>query len=92
MLVIVCIIVLSLKSTAGSAQGTARSPPASNTRSTSTTAGGLGGLGSADLGSILGASGGGGPDATFLTQVLQNPTMMQMMQNLMSNPQSMNQV
>ncbi|CAD6201809.1 unnamed protein product [Miscanthus lutarioriparius] len=74
---------------AGSAQGAARSPPASNTRST--TAGGLGGLGSADLGSMLGASG-GGSDATFLTQVLQNPTMMQMMQNIMSNPQSMNQL
>jgi len=27
-----------------------------------------------------------------LTQVLQNPTMMQMMQNIMSNPQSMNQL
>ncbi|EER92919.1 hypothetical protein BDA96_01G552500 [Sorghum bicolor] len=74
---------------AGSTQGAARSPPASNTRST--TASGLGGLGSADLGSMLGASG-GGSDATFLTQVLQNPTMMQMMQNIMSNPQSMNQL
>uniref|UniRef100_A0A804LD15 Ubiquitin domain-containing protein DSK2b n=2 Tax=Zea mays TaxID=4577 RepID=A0A804LD15_MAIZE len=67
----------------------ARSPPATNTRST--TAGGPGGLGSADFGSTLGASG-GGSDATFLTQVLQNPTMMQMMQNIMSNPQSMNQL
>jgi ubiquilin len=35
---------------------------------------------------------GGGADASFLSQVLQNPTMMQMMQNIMSNPQSMNQV
>ncbi|CAL4928863.1 unnamed protein product [Urochloa decumbens] len=73
-------------SSAGSAQGTARPPPASNTNIRSATPGGLGGLGSADLGSI------GGSDASFLSQVLQNPTMMQMMQNIMSNPQSMNQL
>jgi len=35
---------------------------------------------------------GGGSDASFLNQVLQNPTMMQMMQNIMSNPESMNQL
>ncbi|CAN6302431.1 unnamed protein product [Urochloa humidicola] len=75
-------------SNAGSAQGAARPPPASNTNTRSATAGGLGGLGSADLGSVLG----GGSDASFLSQVLQNPTMMQMMQNIMSNPQSMNQL
>nr|CAB3502123.1 unnamed protein product [Digitaria exilis] len=74
-------------SSAGAAQGAARPPPASNTRSA--TAGGLGGLGSADFGSMLG---GGGSDASLLSQVLQNPTMMQMMQNIMSNPQSMNQL
>ena len=51
-------------------------------------AGGLGGLGSADLGSMLG----GPPDAALLSQMLQNPAMMQMMQNIMSAPQSMNQV
>ena len=51
-------------------------------------AGGLGGLGSADLGSMLG----GPPDASHLSQMLQNPAMMQMMQNIMSDPQSMNQV
>ncbi|PAN51746.1 hypothetical protein PAHAL_9G617600 [Panicum hallii] len=75
-------------SNAGSAQGAARPPPASNTNTRSATPGGLGGLGSADLGSMLG----GGADASFLSQVLQNPTMMQMMQNIMSNPQSMNQL
>jgi len=75
-------------SNAGSAQGAARPPPASNTNTRTATAGGLGGLGSADLGSVLG----GGADASFLSQVLQNPTMMQMMQNIMSNPQSMNQL
>ncbi|KAM0919770.1 hypothetical protein ACQ4PT_007934 [Festuca glaucescens] len=69
---------------AGAAQGAARPAPAAR----SATSGGLGGLGSADLGSMLG----GGSDASFLNQVLQNPTMMQMMQNIMSNPQSMNQL
>lgn len=51
-------------------------------------AGGLGGLGSADLGNMLGGS----PDASFLSQLLQNPAMMQMVQNIMSDPQSMNQL
>ena len=51
-------------------------------------AGGLGGLGSADLGSMLGGS----ADASFLNQMLQNPAMMQMMQSIMSDPQTMNQV
>lgn len=51
-------------------------------------AGGLGGLGSPDLGSMLG----GAPDASFLNQMLQNPAMMQMMQSLMSDPQTLNQV
>ncbi|KAG8083942.1 hypothetical protein GUJ93_ZPchr0010g7924 [Zizania palustris] len=51
-------------------------------------AGGLGGLGSADLGSMLGGS----PDSSPLNQILQNPAMMQMMQNIMSDPQSMNQL
>ncbi|CAM0870500.1 unnamed protein product [Alopecurus aequalis] len=69
---------------AGAAQGAARPAPAAR----SPASGGLGGLGSADLGSMLG----GGADASFLNQVLQNPTMMQMMQNIMSNPESMNQL
>ncbi|KAF0912262.1 hypothetical protein E2562_013946 [Oryza meyeriana var. granulata] len=72
--------------TAGAAQGATRPSPVTNARSATT--GGLGGLSSADLGGMLG----GGSDASFLSQVLQNPTMMQMMQNIMSNPQSMNQL
>ncbi|XP_062200596.1 ubiquitin domain-containing protein DSK2a-like [Phragmites australis] len=51
-------------------------------------AGGLGGLGSPDLGSTLGGS----PDASLLSQMLQNPAMMQMMQSIMSDPQTMNQL
>jgi ubiquilin len=50
--------------------------------------GGLGGLGSPDLGSMLGST----PDASLLNQMLQNPAMMQMMQSIMSDPQTMNQV
>jgi ubiquilin len=50
--------------------------------------GGLGGLGSPDLGSMLGST----PDASLLSQMLQNPAMMQMMQSIMSDPQTMNQV
>uniref|UniRef100_A0A0D9VP57 Ubiquitin-like domain-containing protein n=1 Tax=Leersia perrieri TaxID=77586 RepID=A0A0D9VP57_9ORYZ len=72
--------------TAGPAQGATRPSPVTNARSATT--GGLGGLSSADLGGMLG----GGSDASFLSQVFQNPTMMQMMQNIMSNPQSMNQL
>ncbi|GJN09198.1 hypothetical protein PR202_ga27181 [Eleusine coracana subsp. coracana] len=74
----------------GSARGAARTAPASNTRSAAPTTGGLPGLSSApaDLRSMLGD----GNDPSFLGQVLQNPTMMQMMQNIMSNPQSMNQL
>lgn len=55
---------------------------------TGAAAGGLGGLGSPDLGSMLG----GVPDASILNQMLQNPAMMQMMQSIMSDPQTMNQV
>ncbi|KAL6642759.1 hypothetical protein ACP70R_020940 [Stipagrostis hirtigluma subsp. patula] len=51
-------------------------------------AGGLGGLGSPDMGSMLGGS----PDASLLNQMLQNPAMMQMMQSIMSDPQTMNQL
>nr|CAB3500266.1 unnamed protein product [Digitaria exilis] len=51
-------------------------------------AGGLGGLGSPDLGSMLGGS----PDASILNQMLQNPAMMQMMQSILSDPQTMNQL
>ncbi|KAJ1296415.1 hypothetical protein BS78_01G298700 [Paspalum vaginatum] len=51
-------------------------------------AGGLGGLGSPDLGSMLGGS----PDSSPLSQMLQNPAMMQMVQSIMSDPQTVNQL
>uniref|UniRef100_A0A804R4M4 Ubiquitin domain-containing protein DSK2b n=1 Tax=Zea mays TaxID=4577 RepID=A0A804R4M4_MAIZE len=51
-------------------------------------AGGLGGSGSPDLGSMLGGS----PDVSPFSQMLQNPAMIQMMQNIMSDPQTMNQL
>ncbi|ONL99592.1 Ubiquitin domain-containing protein DSK2b [Zea mays] len=50
--------------------------------------GGLGGLGSPDLGNMLGGS----PDVSLFSQMLQNPAMMQMMQSIMSDPQTMNQL
>ncbi|XXG39152.1 hypothetical protein AAC387_Pa01g0187 [Persea americana] len=55
--------------------------------------GGLGGL--ADLERMLGSSGGGGgglQESSSLTQMMQNPAVMQMMQSLLSNPQYMNQL
>lgn len=53
--------------------------------------GGLGGL--ADLERMLGGGGGGGlQESSSLTQMMQNPAVMQMMQSLLSNPQYMNQV
>jgi len=49
----------------------------------------LGGLGSLpELDRMLG----GVPDASMMTQLLQNPAVSQMMQSLLSNPQYMNQV
>ncbi|KAL0702631.1 hypothetical protein Bca4012_058753 [Brassica carinata] len=50
--------------------------------------GGLGGLGMLGADSPLGAT----PDASQLSQMLQNPAMSQMMQSLLSNPQYMNQL
>ncbi|GJM91350.1 hypothetical protein PR202_ga07713 [Eleusine coracana subsp. coracana] len=79
---------------AGNAQGATRSGPAGNTRTGATA--GLGGLGSPDLSSLLGGLAGTGaagtPDASLLSQMLQNPAMMQMMQSIMSDPQTMNQL
>lgn len=49
---------------------------------------GLGGLGLPDLEGMLG----GMPDAAMLTQLMQNPAISQMMQSILSNPQTMNQV
>ncbi|KAF8112686.1 hypothetical protein N665_0062s0037 [Sinapis alba] len=50
--------------------------------------GGLGGLGMLGADSPLGAT----PDASQLSQILQNPAMSQMMQSVLSNPQYMNQL
>lgn len=73
--------------TAGAAQAGTRSTTGSETRGTP--AGGLGGAGMPDLTSLLG---GGMPDPSHFNQLLQNPAMMQMMQNMMSDPQTFNQV
>ncbi|GMJ00642.1 hypothetical protein like AT2G17200 [Hibiscus trionum] len=65
---------------------TARSNPAGDTRTPGI--GGLGGLGLPDMPPMLN----GMPDASQLTQMLQNPAISQMMQSIMSNPQYMNQI
>ncbi|KAE9612902.1 hypothetical protein Lal_00027306 [Lupinus albus] len=49
---------------------------------------GLGGLGLPDLEGMLG----GMPDAALMTQLMQNPAISQMMQSMLSNPQTMNQI
>lgn len=51
---------------------------------------GLGGLGLPDLEGMLGGS--AMPDAALLTQLMQNPAMSQMMQSMLSNPQTLSQV
>lgn len=49
---------------------------------------GAGGLGLPEVDRMLG----GLPDSSLLNQMMQNPAVSQMMQNLLSNPQYMNQV
>ncbi|KAK7379711.1 hypothetical protein VNO78_34400 [Psophocarpus tetragonolobus] len=51
---------------------------------------GLGGLGLPDLENMLGGS--AMPDAALLTQLMQNPAISQMMQSMLSNPQTLNQI
>ncbi|KAG4380166.1 hypothetical protein GLYMA_16G118400v4 [Glycine max] len=51
---------------------------------------GLGGLGLPDLESMMGGS--AMPDAALLTQLMQNPAISQMMQSMLSNPQTLNQI
>lgn len=65
---------------------TARSTPAGDPRTPGIA--GLGGLGLPDMPPMLN----GMPDASQLTQMLQNPAISQMMQSITSNPQYMNQV
>ena len=52
--------------------------------------GGLGGPGG--LPELERMFGGGMQDSSLLNQVMQNPSMMQMAQSILSNPQHMNQV
>ncbi|XWS40286.1 hypothetical protein CRYUN_Cryun18bG0127500 [Craigia yunnanensis] len=65
---------------------TARSNPAGDARTPGI--GGLGGLGLLDMPPMLN----GMPDASQLTQLLQNPAISQMTQSIASNPQYMNQI
>ncbi|KAG4401674.1 hypothetical protein GLYMA_02G041700v4 [Glycine max] len=51
---------------------------------------GLGGHGLPDLESMLGGS--AMPDPALLTQLMQNPAISQMMQSMLSNPQTLNQI
>ncbi|KAG2703020.1 hypothetical protein I3843_06G110700 [Carya illinoinensis] len=53
---------------------------------------GIGGLGGLGLPNMEHMFNGGIPDATLLSQFLQNPAVSQMMQSLLSNPQYMNQI
>ncbi|GFS35830.1 ubiquitin family protein [Actinidia rufa] len=73
---------------AGSAQtnSTTGSNPHGDDRLPAT--GGLGGLGLPEFGSMLGST----QDIASLSKLMQNPDVSQMMQSLLSNPQSMNQV
>ncbi|KAA3482221.1 ubiquitin domain-containing protein DSK2b-like [Gossypium australe] len=64
----------------------ARSNPATDARTPGI--GGLGGLGLPDMPPMLN----GMPDASQLTQLLQNPAISQMMRSVASNPQYMNQI
>lgn len=72
----------------GAAQtnATAGSNPAGDARTPVIS--GLGGLGLPDMPPMLN----GVPDASQLTQMLQNPAISQMMQSMVSNPQYINQV
>nr|XP_010943917.1 ubiquitin domain-containing protein DSK2b isoform X2 [Elaeis guineensis] len=63
-----------------------RSTPASDARAPGIA--GLGGLGLPDLERMVG----GGQDSTLLSQFMQNPAIMQMVQSLLSDPQYMNQL
>ncbi|XP_039055051.1 ubiquitin domain-containing protein DSK2b-like [Hibiscus syriacus] len=65
---------------------TARPNPTADARTPGV--GGLGSLGLPDLPPMMN----GMPDASQLTQLLQNPAISQMMQSIMSNPQYMNQI
>ncbi|KAI6700964.1 hypothetical protein NL676_015288 [Syzygium grande] len=65
---------------------TARSTPVGEARAPGVT--GLGGLGLTGMDQMFA----GMPDATMMSQLMQNPAMSQMMQTLISNPQYINQI
>jgi len=73
---------------AGGGQNNTRRPTATGGDARQQAPTGLGGLGLPDLEGMLG----GMPDAAMLTQLMQNPAISQMMQSILSNPQTMNQV
>lgn len=66
----------------------ANTAPRSNPSGAPPAVGGLGGLGLPELDRMFG----GMPDPASMNQMLQNPAVSQMMQNLLSNPQALNQV
>jgi ubiquilin len=73
---------------AGGAQTNVRRSTTTGADARQQTPTGLGGLGMPDLEGMLG----GMPDAGSLSQLMQNPAISQMMQSILSNPQTMNQV
>ncbi|KAK7360291.1 hypothetical protein VNO77_02274 [Canavalia gladiata] len=74
--------------TGGAQNNTRRSTTGGDSRQQGPT--GLGGLGLPDLESML--RGNSMPDAALLTQLMQNPAISQMMQSILSNPQTFNQI
>ncbi|XP_027345573.1 ubiquitin domain-containing protein DSK2a-like isoform X2 [Abrus precatorius] len=78
----------STAGTGGAQNNTRRSNPGGDARQQGPT--GLGGLGLPDLESMLGGS--AMPDPALLTQLMQNPAISQMMQSILSNPQTLNQI
>ncbi|XP_057761583.1 ubiquitin domain-containing protein DSK2b-like [Arachis stenosperma] len=72
----------------GGAQNTTRRSTTGADARQQTPPTGLGGAGLPDLDGMLG----GMPDSALLTQLMQNPAISQMMQSILSNPQTMNQI
>ncbi|XP_061354996.1 ubiquitin domain-containing protein DSK2b-like isoform X2 [Gastrolobium bilobum] len=78
----------SSTATGGAQNNTRRSTTGGDARQQAPS--GLGGLGMPDLEGMLGGS--AMPDAALLTQLMQNPAISQMMQSILSNPQTLNQI
>lgn len=77
---------MNLAATGSTQTSSTRSNPIGNARPQAPA--GLGGLGLPDFEGMLG----GMQDTTSMNQMMQNPSISQMMQGLFSNPQFMNQV